>query len=265
MSFLEKIVYAFQSSAWMRVSITLVLIAATAVLLKYTMVDAPEPINFATLENKMEIYLPDSSKVFLNKNSQITYYTDYNKEERKVYLDGEAFFEIKKIPNKIFDVITLRASTTSYGASVSVRSRENEKEELVQVVVGDVSFADKNYREKDKIMIPSGYKGELDQAGHLVKSKIIDSNFIAWKTNHLVFDKTSLAKVVEDLEAYFGVSVEVLDDQLLASSFSGTFEEPTLQEVMEVLSSYSNSTYKITGDKVILFSKRTTPNHSLPN
>lgn len=124
-----------------KIAATILLLIGIFGLLKLTVFNAPEALNYTTLDNELKIYLPDSSEVLLNKNSRLTYYSDYNSKKRSVYLEGEAFFEVKKSPDKKFEVIGLRSVTTVLGTSFSVRSVKNEPKEIVQVVTGKVSFA----------------------------------------------------------------------------------------------------------------------------
>src|SRR6187402_2855423 len=114
-----------------RAAAAVLLLVGMFALIKITLFNSPDAIEFATLEDEMEIYLPDSSKVMLNKNSHLTYYTNFNSEGRKVYLEGEAFFEVRKSEGKKFEVIGLRSVTTVLGTSFSVRSVKGEAKEIV--------------------------------------------------------------------------------------------------------------------------------------
>ncbi len=252
-----KVISINRSSFALKAAAAILLLVGIFALVKYTLFNAPEAINFATRENEIEIYLPDSSKVLLNKNSTLTYYTDYDSEGRKVYLEGEAFFEVRKSQGKKFEVFGLRSITTVLGTSFSVRSVRNEPLEIVQVVTGMVSFADKNsYKEKNEVILTPGFKGELDRASRLTKNEIKDPNFIAWKENRLSFDNASLKKVTEAMEEYFGVAIEVKDPLLLNCRFTGAFDKPRIEQVLEVLTVSTNSSYKKTADnKIVLYGK----------
>jgi transmembrane sensor len=251
-----KLISINRSSFALKAAAAVLLLIGIFALVKYTLFNAPEAINFATRENEIEIYLPDSSKVLLNKNSTLTYYTDYDSEGRKVYLEGEAFFEVRKSQGKKFEVFGLRSITTVLGTSFSVRSVRNEPLEIVQVVTGMVSFADKNFKEKNEVILTPGFKGELDRASHLTKNEIKDPNFIAWRENRLSFDNASLKKVTETMEEYFGVEIEINDPLLLNCRFTGAFDKPAIEQVLEVLTVSTNSSYKKVADnKIILYGK----------
>jgi transmembrane sensor len=238
---------------------TILLLVGIFAFLKYTVFNAPEALNYTTLENEIKIYLPDSSEVLLNKNSRLTYYTDYNSEKRRVFLEGEAFFDVRKSPDKKFEVVGLRSITTVLGTSFSVRSVRNETKEVVQVVTGRVSFADNLSKEKYELILTPGFKGELDEAflntNRMIKTEIKDPNFIAWKNKRLIFENTGMAEIKETLEKYFSKKIEVNDPLLLDCRFTGTFDQPKLEEIMEVLALSTNFSYTITKDKIILTGK----------
>ena len=242
----------------LRVAASVLLLIGMFVLAKVTLFSSPEAKEFVTKENRMEIYLPDSSKVMLNQNSHLTYYSDFNSKGRKVHLQGEAFFEVRKAEGKKFEVIGSRSITTVLGTSFLIRSTKDE--ESVQVVTGRVSFADKNELTKNLVILTPGFKGAFDQFSHVTKKEITELNFMAWKDERLVFDNTTLSEVKKELEKYFDLQIEVIDPLLLNCRFTGTFDKPTADQVLEVLAVSTNLSYKIVGDKIILTGSGCTKN-----
>ena len=53
---------------------------------------------------KANLTLPDGTKVWLNSATYLSYDAEYNKSDRKIYLDGEAYFEVAKNKDKRFIV-----------------------------------------------------------------------------------------------------------------------------------------------------------------
>ncbi len=249
-----KIISFSSRIATQRAAAVLLLVGIIA-LVRTTLLNTPEAVVYASREEKIELYLPDSSKVLLNKNSHLTYYTDFNSSERKVYLEGEAFFEVRKSEGKKFEVIGIRSVTTVLGTSFSVRSHKNEAKEVVQVVTGKVSMAALDNKEKNQIILTPGLRGELDHSSLLTINEIDDPNFIAWKQERLVFENTELSVVAKTLQQYFGIEIEVTDPLLLSCRFTGSFDKPKPDEVLEVLAVSTNSSYKTTGIKIILSGK----------
>lgn len=209
----------------------------------------------ASGDERKEIVLPDSSKVWLNRNSKLSYISsDFNESNRVVFLEGEAFFEVQKNPSKPFIVQAALSRTEVLGTSFTVRSLAPEKKDVVQVMTGKVSFELKEKEEQKVILLP-GDKASVQEHGTIEKFKVTNLNSIAWKNDRLVFENSSLAEVTEAAESYFNIDIEIANSNLSDCRFTGSFTKPELEEVMKVLSvsmnlSYhqSDSTYVLTGE-----------------
>jgi transmembrane sensor len=79
------------------------------------------------LGSKSMVILPDSSKVWLNSGSTLSYSFEKNKSLREVYLEGEGFFDIKKDPKKPFLVKTSGVTVKVLGTAFNVKAYPDEK------------------------------------------------------------------------------------------------------------------------------------------
>jgi ferric-dicitrate binding protein FerR (iron transport regulator) len=222
----------------MRVAAILVVIVGLVYVVNQTKTDqsgTKQMLSFNAADEKKQVYLPDSSLVVLNKNSNLSYEADFNEKERVVYLTGEAFFDVRKTNGKTFTIFSSNAVTQVLGTSFTVRSYVDEGRTEVQVLTGKVAFSTKEDREENKVLLTPGFKAEVKSDEQIVKTQIDDLNFLAWKDNRLTFSNTRMDKVIRTLEKYFGVPIEVTDERMLACRFTGTFEQPTLQEIVDVL------------------------------
>ncbi len=194
------------------------------------------PLTLTAGNAKKVFLLPDSSRVTLNQFSSLTYAPDLAGRERTVTLRGEGFFEVKRNPQKPFVVLTSNARTQVLGTSFTVRTDSLSGTTEVQVVTGKVAFATVGEEGTGKrVVLTPGFRAVAGKTDSLVKSKIADPNFRAWQTGRLEFDNTPLEQVVASLEAYFGVNIQVQNKKLLGCRFTGTFEQPQLKDVLEVL------------------------------
>lgn len=207
-------------------------------------------ITISTGEYKRKIVLPDSSTVWLNKNSSVVYADNFAEGEREIQLKGEAFFEVKKDQGKSFTVLGYTSKTVVLGTSFNVRALATKKEE-VEVYTGKVSFARKE-NPKEIVLVTPGFKAQIAQGGGIVKEKAENTNTLSWKNEQLVFSNAKLKEVVEALGNHLEVPIELQNKELLNCRFTGTFEKPTLQEAMEILSASMGLTYKQQGEKYIL-------------
>ena len=89
---------------------------------------------------KSTIHLPDGSTVLLNAGSKLSYSNDFNNEARKIYLEGEAYFEVAKNPNIPFEVFTDDLVITALGTSFNVHAFGNKQFEKIALNTGKIKI-----------------------------------------------------------------------------------------------------------------------------
>ncbi|HLP11919.1 MAG TPA: FecR family protein [Flavobacteriales bacterium] len=166
---------------WMKVAATLVLLAGVTWVMtlfifdqdqkgvsslakinpvkKVVVTEQPEFVELESGANTAKIVLPDSTHVYLNKNSKITYPEKFNGNERPVYLSGEAFFEVSENKKMPFIIYCAGTKTEVTGTSFNVRGYENEKQVEVSVVTGSVAFSDARKGHDKKMMLAANDMG----------------------------------------------------------------------------------------------------------
>ena len=197
----------------------------------------PEPATVwttvsATSAKRMVVF-PDSSTVWLNKNSYVSY-SDFQHETREVKLDGEAFFEVKRNPEKPFRITGHQSLTEILGTSFNLVSRTGAADK-VEVVTGLVAFSSIQHPEV-KLQLKPGKRGEVDDKLVARETEIANPNFRSWQTGQLRFNNTGMDDVASALESYFGVVVQIQDSALTHCRFTGSFDKPEIQQVLDVLS-----------------------------
>jgi len=162
--------------------------------------------NFGEILN---IKLQDGSDVTLNSNSRLSYYKN---ESRKVWLSGEAFFQVdKKVVTKAkFWVITKDLSVEVYGTSFNVSTKKEKT--AVFLEEGNIWLKLKNGA--DKKMIPGNYISYSAEENKILEDKNIFNPIIktSWKDGSLLFENLSLEKAMEKIEESYGYSIVFKDD-----------------------------------------------------
>ena len=181
---------------------------------------------------KKPIELLDGSKVWLNANSKLTYFTTSVSKERRVKIEGEAFFEVAKDASKPFVVETPSAEVTVLGTSFSVSEKNDDVE--VKVATGKVSLSPK---ESDQsISLEMNERGIFKKTeGQLVKEQMQNLNELAWHTKKLVFENTPLATILSTVSNFYKTPVHVEDKGLETCPLRATFEDKPLSTVLETL------------------------------
>lgn len=187
------------------------------------------------------IRLPDGSQVSLNQNSSFSYPADFQKENRTVRLQGEAFFEVAHAEGKRFTILAQGTKTEVIGTSFNLRAYEKEPVK-VQVVSGKVAFA--RAATEEAVFLVAGQQGVIAAAADArpQKQPIADQNFQAWKTRNLSFNNLRLSELVATLENYYQVNIALENESLRNCRFTASFQDPDLKEVLDVLAIAGNLT-----------------------
>lgn len=212
-------------------AILIVGLFSTWLVIKYN--QPPELIFVQTTDQEKMVIMPDSTRILLNKNSRLIYPKEFAENSRNVDLEGEAFFEVTKNPDKPFIIKNKDFDIKILGTSFNVLAYDENKEDIVTVVTGKVAFTAKN---GSSIVLVKDEVGVLTKSDQQLNKKAnFNSNFLAWKTKKLEFNDTDFSEVIETLEKYFSKTIDVKENNILKCKFTGYFENPTLQEVLIVL------------------------------
>jgi transmembrane sensor len=182
------------------------------------------------------VRLHDGTNVILKENSVLRHSSDFNDDDRIVQLEGDAFFEVVPNSEKPFTVLSDESLVQVLGTSFMVFADPKSKTSRVEVREGVVKFSARS-DQANFVKLSAGQKGVLDKSTHRITTKSVSTeNILAWKDRTLVFRKASLDEVVEAVESYFNIEIEVLNNELLPCRFTSSFEDPQVAEVIEALS-----------------------------
>jgi ferric-dicitrate binding protein FerR (iron transport regulator) len=158
----------------------------------------------------LNIKLQDGSDVTLNSNSSLSYYKN---ESRKVWLSGEAFFQVDKkvVTNAKFWVLTADLSVEVYGTSFNV----NTKKKKTDVFLEEGSIWLKLKNGADKKMIPGNYISYSSKKNEILEDKNIFNPVTktSWKDGSLLFENLSLEKAMEKIEESYGFAIVFKEDK----------------------------------------------------
>ena len=204
---------------------------------------------------KSIIELSDGSKVWLNADSKIQYPTLFAGNTREIYLDGEAFFEVAKNPQKPFIIHLVNGTIQVLGTSFNVRAYNNEKLVETSVATGKVAFIPKYNSDKkqDTVFITPNNKVQYhfrDEKIAVLPTLVTEDN--AWTEGKLIFKAMTLQDITTELERNFGKKAVFLDDEAKEYVLTGSFQNNTLEEIMYYLSLSKSRKiyYKITNNEL---------------
>lgn len=201
---------------------------------------------------KSKITLPDGSVVYLNSESSIKFMDNFA-ENRTIYLDGEAFFEVAENKTYPFEVITDNLITTALGTSFNIKAYENSKKIEVSLASGKVKISESTNNSQIEINPGQGIS-YLTKKGELEIQNVNIETILNWKDGILQFEKLPLPEVIEILERWYGVDIEIRGRNPSAKiKCTGTFKpNEYLSNVLDVLGHSIEFDYTLNGKNIIL-------------
>lgn len=183
--------------------------------------------------------LPDGSEVTMNANSRLHYFRAFRNwrdgVDREVWIDGEAFFHVRKTPMKSrFIVHTDQFDVVVTGTQFNVVNRKGKDNILLQE--GSVIVHPR--MGEDMHMVPGDF---VQWSGNeLKKTPVRPDSLTAWQQHQLVFDKTPLHEVAAIIEEQYGVRVTLQDPSIGDSVISGILPNNNLNVLLQALETTSD-------------------------
>lgn len=186
------------------------------------------------------VELPDHSTVVLNKSSRIAFLKEYSGDERRVKLEGEAFFEVESNKAKPFLVENGDANIMVLGTSFNVKTTQGAISQ-VYVAEGAVKYSFK----KNSVVLQRGETGYLKD-GKILKMKALDSNVTAWKSNVLKFSNNTIDEVANSLALYFPEIKSVNNTSSKTEvKITTKFDNQSLGDIFNELSTHFNKKFEL--------------------
>lgn len=192
--------------------------------------------------------LPDGSDLLLNANSKVRLGKSWdNGKDRELWLDGEAFFSVKKTPQKSRFIVhagTARIEVT--GTQFNVKTRHNQ----LSVYLAEGSVKVHTSGGKVISLKPGDY---LDlEKGETVSQQTNQEDILAWRNNRLSFNNTSLAEVAQVISDYYGTKVVLGDEELKNVSLTGILPNDKLDNLLEAVKEALRLKITRTQDTIVL-------------
>ena len=209
----------------------------------------------APLGSKTKLYLPDGTLVWLNAGSRMTYSQGFGVDNRKVELEGEGYFEVKRNEKIPFFVKTKDLQLQVLGTKFNFRDYPEDHELVVSLLEGKVGLNNLLREEKEAVLSPDE-RAVLNKAnGLLTVESVTASNASQWTDGYLFFDEELLPDIAKELERSYNVKIHIANDSLKTFRFYGNFvrREQNIQEVLEALASTEKMQYKIEERNITIY------------
>ncbi len=196
------------------------------------------------------ITLADSSRVFLNSDSEIEYPETFTQGDRWIRLSGEAFFEVKK-NGKPFSVFANNTEIKVLGTSFNVK--EENKDLSVALVSGKVQVND---RKGNQVQLNPMEMLAIKGDGKFFKTGFDTLEITGWKDRILVFRSATFEDVKQKIEKWYGVELVLKGKVSSDWKYSGIYKEETLENVLRGIFIASGMQFNIDNRKVTLYNPK---------
>lgn len=224
-------------------------INSTSVDLEYNILKTPKGGEYSLL-------LADGSKVWLNAASELKFPVYLSGSERKVFLEGEAYFEIAKNKDKSFIVQTNGYDVQVLGTSFNITAYNDERQITTTLVEGSVKITASE--KENSVYITPGQQAVLQENSAKIKITDVDTyQYTSWKDGLFVFKSKPLGSITKKFSRWFNCEIQFADSELENTKFTGTLRRDTdLGELLNIISQTCSIEFTFNKNNIIIISKR---------
>ena len=214
-----------------------------------------QPVTVVTqLGERSQVVLPDGTKVWLNSSSSVEYVAPFFSRQRRVKMEGEAYFEVEHDRRAPFVVSTNGLDIEVLGTRFNIRNDDNEHRVTTVLLEGAVK-AYASGREQASVRLHPAQQLVFDTRTHAMRLTDCPSaeRSINWIDGRFCFEHDTFGEIAE-LKRYYNVDIRFMDNRLRDMRFSGNFRvEDGIYHIMSVLQLTYKFNYRIAGNDIELY------------
>ena len=195
--------------------------------------------------------LPDGSMVWLNSDSELKFPMNFAGERRKVFLKGEAYFEVVKNPDMPFIVEVAAMEVKVLGTCFNINASRSDERIQTTLVSGKVEVSDRENARK-VVLLPN-QRAELKK-GCLTVENVDAEEIIAWMQGKFYFESESLEEIATQLERWYDIHFFFSRESLKQEEFTGVIRRDyTANRILEIITKTTNVEFDIKGRTVTVY------------
>jgi hypothetical protein len=241
--------------------------------LQYNGTEAQDKLVYNTLNipygREFDLVLSDGTKVKLNSGSSIKYPVSFLKgQDRKVFLKGEAYFDVSSDKAHPFivnvDEMNIRVLGTEFNLSYYPEDEDISTVLVEGAVVLYKEGANMNANTTAKLV--PGQRAAWNKTNNTMTVNEVDTNiYTAWKDGYLLFKASPFYSIRAKLERHFNISIEDRTGRLENQIYTATFRNETIDEIMDAFKEDTPFEYVHEGSKIIILETNTNLNKTPMN
>lgn len=184
--------------------------------------DLPE--NYSTLSvpkgGEYQLVLCDGSKIWLNSDSRLRFPDRFGGDQRVVYLEGEAYFEVAHNARKPFIVSVRNMKVEVLGTKFDIKAYKEDGIIYTTLLSGSVKTS--NLHSGQSVILHPNEQCLFDTTRHLLQKRTVDAaTFIGWKEGRFIFENEPLEEIMKQLSRWYNVEVTYQSPELANYRFTG--------------------------------------------
>ncbi|WP_281231124.1 FecR family protein [Flavobacterium gelatinilyticum] len=220
----------------------------------------PEKLVYNTIKipygKKFRLQLSDGTFVHLNSGTTLKYPVKFIAgENRQVFLDGEAFFDVAKDKKHPFIVNADDLNVRVLGTHFNVSSYPEDALTDVVLVEGSVGMYESNQEfdaAKNTILKP-GFKGSFNKENAKISTKaVITEIYTSWIDGGLTFRNMTFKNIITKLERRYNVTIVNKNEKLANEKFNASFKEESIENVMSYFNDIHGINYTIKNNQILI-------------
>ena len=202
--------------------------------------------------DKATVVLPDGTDVILNSASQLSYLRDFGKNERRVQLDGEGYFQVAHETRRTFIVQVGELEVKVLGTVFNVCAYNNEQDVTVVLLEGKVSVQTPS----SSLIMKPGEKMNYNKSTHkLTTEKVYPEDYVTWTKGSLYFQNESLDNIMKALSRAYDVTIRIDSPRIAEERFTGTIPGGGIQNALNIIMLTSPFRYEVKDSVIVLKEK----------
>ncbi len=197
---------------------------------------------------RSEFLLPDSTKVYLNSKTTLSYPVVFTGSSRNVKLIGEAYFEVAQNKKQPFIVNTGKINIEVTGTEFKASNYPDENLTEIVLASGKINLFQGEYSKEWKIirsMVPGEKATYSNNEDKIYFEKVDVDKYISWKDGILMFRDDSMQDVVRRLSRWFNVDINLTGNKLKDYVYTATFQDESLLQILDLLKMSAPIDYSI--------------------
>lgn len=201
-------------------------------------------------KGEFQLLLADGTKVWINSESRIKYPVSFNGRERRVYLEGEAYFEVSKNERMPFVVDMGKAEVRVLGTSFNARAYRDEDGIYATLAEGRICL---DAGGKSLNLLPEE-QGLVDLVnGNMSKKRVDIHLYTAWKDGRFVFQEQKLEDMMNTLARWYDIEIFFESELLKQVTFTGNLKRyDSFNKIIELLEMTQMAHFKVDGNTIFI-------------